>query len=55
MLWVSCPKKTPPLHKELDENAVREQGLAAGLVDDKVCAVDEDWSGLKFVRRVKDL
>jgi hypothetical protein len=39
---------------DLDENRVREIGLAAGLVDVKVCAVTEIWSGLKFVRRVKD-
>ncbi len=39
---------------DLDENIVREVGLAAGLVDVKVCAVTEVWSGLKFVRRVKD-
>ena len=39
---------------DLDENVVREIGLAAGLVDVKVCAVTEVWSGLKFVRRVKD-
>jgi hypothetical protein len=38
----------------LNENIVREIGLAAGLVDVKVCAVTEIWSGLKFVRRVKD-
>jgi hypothetical protein len=54
MAWISWPKKASPLHKDLDENIVREQGLAAGLVDIKVCAVDEDWSGLKFVRRLKD-
>ena len=54
MVWISWPKKSSSLQKDLDENIVREQGLAAGLVDVKVCAVDEDWSGLKFVRRVKD-
>lgn len=54
MLWVSWPKKTSGVITDLDENIVREIGLAAGLVDVKVCAVTEVWSGLKFVRRVKD-
>jgi hypothetical protein len=54
MLWVSWPKKTSGVASDLDENAVRGIGLDAGLVDVKVCAVTEIWSGLKFVRRVKD-
>lgn len=54
MLWVSWPKKSSGVATDLDENVVREVGLAAGLVDVKVCAVTELWSGLKFVRRVKD-
>jgi hypothetical protein len=54
MLWVSWPKKSSGVATDLDENVVREIGLAAGLVDVKVCAVTEVWSGLKFVRRVKD-
>jgi hypothetical protein len=54
MLWVSWPKKSSGVKTDLDENIVREIGLAAGLVDVKVCAVTEVWSGLKFVRRVKD-
>jgi hypothetical protein len=54
MLWVSWPKKSSGVGTDLDENKVREIGLAAGLVDVKVCAVTEVWSGLKFVRRVKD-
>jgi len=54
MLWVSWPKKSSGVATDLDENAVREIGLAAGLVDVKVCAVTEVWSGLKFVRRLKD-
>jgi hypothetical protein len=54
MLWVSWPKKSSGVATDLDENVVREIGLAAGLVDVKVCAVTEIWSGLKFVRRVKD-
>jgi hypothetical protein len=54
MLWVSWPKKTSGVPTDLDENKVREIGLAVGLVDVKVCAVNEVWSGLKFVIRVKD-
>jgi len=54
MLWVSWPKKTSGVPTDLNENIVREIGLAAGLVDVKVCAVTDVWSGLKFVRRVKD-
>ncbi len=54
MLWVSWPKKSSGVASDLDENIVREIGLDAGLVDVKVCAVTEVWSGLKFVRRVKD-
>jgi hypothetical protein len=54
MLWVSWPKKSSGVATDLDGNVVREIGLAAGLVDVKVCAVTEVWSGLKVVRRVKD-
>jgi hypothetical protein len=54
MLWVSWPKKSSGVTTDLDENVIREIGLAAGLVDVKVCAVTDVWSGLKFVRRVKD-
>lgn len=54
MLWVSWPKKTSGVATDMNENSVRRIGLAAGLVDVKVCAVTEIWSGLKFVRRVKD-
>ena len=54
MFWVSWPKKSSGVATDLDENIVRQIGLAAGLVDVKVCAVTEVWSGLKFVRRVKD-
>ena len=54
MLWVSWPKKSSGVATDLDENAVRGIGLDAELVDVKVCAVTEIWSGLKFVRRVKD-
>jgi len=54
MLWVSWPKKTSGLQSDLNENVVRDIGLAKGMVDVKVCAVDEVWSGLKFVFRLKD-
>ncbi|MBZ5682975.1 MAG: DUF3052 domain-containing protein [Acidobacteriia bacterium] len=54
MLWISWPKKSSGVATDLDENGVREIGLAAGLVDVKVCAVTDVWSGLKFVRRIKD-
>jgi len=54
MLWVSWPKKSSGVPTDLDENEVRRIGLEAGLVDVKVCAVDEVWSGLKFVIRLKD-
>jgi hypothetical protein len=51
-LWISWPKQASGVETDLDENVVREIGLAQGLVDVKVCAVDEVWSGLKFVRRL---
>jgi len=54
MLWMSWPKKSSGVATDVDENIVRRIGLDAGLVDVKVCAVTDVWSGLKFVRRVKD-
>lgn len=54
MLWVSWPKKSAKVPTDLDENVIRDFGLKEGLVDVKVCAVTEVWSGLKFVYRVKD-
>ena len=54
MLWVSWPKKSSGVSTDLSENIVRAIGLGAGLVDVKICAVDEVWSGLKFVFRLKD-
>lgn len=53
-LWVCWAKKSSALASDVTEALVREQGLAAGIVDVKICAVDEDWSGLKFVYRLKD-
>ncbi len=54
ILWISWPKKAARVDTDLDGNVVRELGLASGLVDVKVCAVDATWSGLKFVYRLKD-
>ncbi len=54
LLWVSWPKRAARMKTDLDENIVREIGLAHGLVDVKVIAVDATWSGLKFVYRLSD-
>jgi len=54
MLWISWPKAASKVPTDLNDNVVREIGLANGLVDVKVCAVDDIWSGLKFVYRLKD-
>ncbi|SHK05972.1 DUF3052 family protein [Pseudozobellia thermophila] len=54
MIWISWPKKSAKVETDLDGNIVREIGLNNGLVDIKVCAVNEIWSGLKFVIPVKD-
>lgn len=53
-LWIAWPKRTSGVATDLSENPVREIGLANGLVDNKVCAIDETWSGLRFVRRRAD-
>jgi hypothetical protein len=53
MLWVSWPKKSSGIACDMNENDIRAIGLAAGLVDVKVCAVNDLWSGLKFVIPVK--
>jgi hypothetical protein len=53
-VWVSWSKQSSPFHTTLNENIVRDIGLANGLVDVKVAAIDENWSGLKFVYRLKD-
>ena len=50
-LWICWPKKTSPLASDLGQPEVRKAGLDAGLVDFKICAVDETWSGLRFTRR----
>ncbi len=51
MFWVSWPKKSSPLFVDLTEGQLRDVLLPTGWVDVKVCAVDADWSGLKFLRR----
>ena len=51
MIWVSWPKKSSPLHADLSEDGLRAIILPTGWVDVKVCAVDADWSGLKFLKR----
>ena len=53
-LWISWPKKASGVPTDLTEDVVRAVALAHGLVDVKVCAVDETWSGLKLVRRIRD-
>ena len=53
-LWIAWPKKASGVATDLHESLVREIGLAAGLVDNKVCAVDDVHSGLRFVIRLKD-
>jgi hypothetical protein len=50
-LWIAWPKRSSGVRCDLDESTVRGLGLATGLVDNKVCAIDETWSGLRFVRR----
>lgn len=54
MLWISWPKKASGVPTDLTEDVVRKVGLECGLVDVKVCAIDDTWSGLKFVIRTKD-
>ncbi|HEY4954246.1 MAG TPA: DUF3052 domain-containing protein [Gemmatimonadaceae bacterium] len=51
MLWVAWPKKASGIVTDLSEDFVRGAGLAIGLVDTKVCAIDDTWSGLRFSRR----
>jgi hypothetical protein len=53
-LWIAWPKRASGVETDMTEDVVREIGLAAGLVDNKVCAIDETWSGLRLVYRLKD-
>lgn len=54
MIWISWPKKAAKVATDVDESVIRELGLATGLVDVKVAAIDQTWSGLKFVYRKLD-
>jgi hypothetical protein len=54
VLWIAWPKLASGVATDLRENVVRDTLLAVGLVDIKVCSVNDTWSGLKFVRRLKD-
>jgi hypothetical protein len=54
ILWISWPKKSSGVATDLTEDVIRDTGLAIGLVDVKVCAVTDVWSGLKFVIRLKN-
>lgn len=51
MLWVAWPKKASKIVTDLSEDVIRGVGLSLGIVDTKVCAIDETWSGLRFNRR----
>lgn len=53
-LWIAWPKRASGVPTDVTEGVVRDLGLAAGLVDNKVCAIDQVWSGLRFVYRVRD-
>ena len=53
-LWIAWPKKASRIETDLTFDAVQQTGLAAGLVDNKSCAIDERWQALRFVYRVKD-
>lgn len=54
MVWISWLKKSSGIKTDLNGNIVRELGLTGGLVDVKVCSIDDQWSALKFVYRLKD-
>ena len=53
-LWIAWPKRAAKVETDLTEDVVRELALANALVDNKVCAIDETWSGLRLVIRLKD-
>ena len=54
MLWVAWPKKAAKVPTDLTENVIRDLALERGMVDVKVCAIDQTWSGLKLVYRLAD-
>ncbi len=53
-LWIAWPKRASGVATDVTEDVVREVALAGGLVDNKVCAIDATWSGLRCVRRLRD-
>jgi len=53
-LWIAWPKRASGVSTDVTEDVVRELALAAGLVDNKVCAIDQTWSGLRLVYRLRD-
>jgi hypothetical protein len=53
-LWIAWPKKASRIETDLDFAAVQQVGLDAGLVDNKSCAIDEDWQAVRFVYRLAD-
>jgi hypothetical protein len=53
-LWIAWPKRASGVPTDLTENVIRDEGVAAGLVDNKVCAIDEVWSGLRLVIPLRD-
>ena len=53
-LWIAWPKKASGVATDLSFDAVQHIGLEAGLVDNKICAIDDTWSGLRFVYRLRD-
>jgi len=53
-VWVAWPKRSSGIETDLNENVLRDVCLPHGLVDNKVCAVDDDWSGLRFVWRLEN-
>jgi hypothetical protein len=54
MIWIAWPKKSSGVETDLSFDVVQRTGLDAGLVDTKICAINDTWSGLKFMIRVKD-
>ena len=53
-LWIAWPKKAAKVETDLDFATVQQIGLAAGLVDNKSCSIDERWQAVRFVKRVRD-
>jgi hypothetical protein len=53
-LWIAWPKKASRIESDLDFDAVQRVGLDAGLVDNKSCAIDDDWQAVRFVYRLAD-